>query len=71
MPEEDGTLRLAVPEELRHSKVHISATLTKVTEQPKEEEAPRGRGFGAFKGKIVMAPDFDAPLDDFKDYRVA
>ncbi|MEI7489835.1 MAG: DUF2281 domain-containing protein [Bacteroidota bacterium] len=25
-------------------------------------------GFGCLKGKIKMAPDFDAPLDDFKPY---
>jgi len=24
--------------------------------------------FGSMKGKIVMAEDFDAPLDDFKEY---
>lgn len=24
--------------------------------------------FGSAKGKIKMAPDFDAPLDDFKEY---
>lgn len=24
--------------------------------------------FGSAKGKINMAPDFDAPLEDFKDY---
>jgi len=24
--------------------------------------------FGSAKGKIKMSPDFDAPLDDFKDY---
>ena len=24
--------------------------------------------FGSAKGKIKMAPDFDAPLEDFKDY---
>ena len=24
--------------------------------------------FGSAKGKIKMPPDFDAPLDDFKDY---
>ncbi len=23
---------------------------------------------GIFKGKITMSPDFDEPLDDFKDY---
>jgi prevent-host-death family protein len=25
-------------------------------------------GFGSLKGQIVMADDFDAPLDDFADY---
>ena len=24
--------------------------------------------FGSAKGKIKMSPDFDAPLDDFKEY---
>ena len=24
--------------------------------------------FGSAKGKIKLAPDFDAPLEDFKDY---
>jgi len=33
------------------------------------EEKPKGRrGFGCAKGQIWMADDFDAPLDDFKDY---
>lgn len=26
------------------------------------------RQFGLHKGKYIMAPDFDEPLDDFKDY---
>jgi len=25
-------------------------------------------GFGAWKGKIKMSEDFDAPLDELKDY---
>ena len=24
--------------------------------------------FGSAKGKIKLAPDFDAPIEDFKDY---
>ena len=33
------------------------------------EEPPKGRrGFGCAKGQIWMADDFDAPLEDFKDY---
>lgn len=27
------------------------------------------REFGYAKGKVWMAPDFDAPLDDFADYQ--
>ena len=26
------------------------------------------RGFGWAKGRISISPDFDAPLDDFRDY---
>jgi len=33
------------------------------------EEQPQERtGFGCLKGQIWMADDFDAPLEDFKDY---
>jgi hypothetical protein len=31
------------------------------------ENGKRG-GFGCLKGQIWMADDFDAPLEDFKDY---
>jgi len=32
-------------------------------------EKPQGRrGFGIAKGQFRIADDFDAPLDDFKDY---
>jgi len=32
-------------------------------------EQPQGRrGFGIAKGQFRIADDFDAPLDDFKDY---
>jgi hypothetical protein len=26
------------------------------------------KGFGCLRGKISLSPDFDEPLDDFKDY---
>ena len=29
----------------------------------------RQRELGTLKGKITMLEDFDAPLDDFKDYQ--
>jgi hypothetical protein len=30
---------------------------------------PKKRTFGSAKGKYQLAPDFDAPLNDFKDYK--
>ena len=39
-----------------------------LTFTPKEPQ-PEGRGFGCVKGQIWMADDFDAPLEDFTDYR--
>lgn len=34
----------------------------------KKDPAKKPRTFGALKGKIKMTEDFDAPIDDFKDY---
>lgn len=60
----DGTLHLPLPEELRHGKVEVTATL-----KPAHVESsiirPR---FGCLAGKIQLAPDFDEPLDDFQEY---
>jgi hypothetical protein len=36
------------------------------SEKIEESKAPRKPG--ALKGKIKMSPDFDEPLDDFKEY---
>ncbi len=41
----------------RHQKLTPSITIKR-----------RG-GLGAWKGKIKMSEDFDAPLDDLQDYR--
>ena len=35
---------------------------------PAKTEPLKEREFGCLKGQIWMADDFDAPLDDFKDY---
>jgi hypothetical protein len=34
----------------------------------KADEAPKKRIFGLAKGKIHLAPDFDEPLEDFREY---
>jgi hypothetical protein len=59
----DGTLHLPVPEELRHGKVEVVATVRLAPLGAKPMRA------GSLKG-IWIAPDFDAPLEDFKDYTV-
>jgi hypothetical protein len=57
----DGSVHLPLPPELRHSKVQVTATL--------EAASVTGRPhFGCLAGKIELAPDFDEPLEDFKDY---
>ena len=62
-PEADGTLHLPVPEELKSRKVKVVATLEAI--KPKQAK-PRFKA-GCLKG-FWMAPDFDAPLEDFKEY---
>jgi hypothetical protein len=33
-----------------------------------QKEMPKIPVFGSAKGKYVLAPDFDAPLEDFEEY---
>ncbi len=61
-PEADGTVRLPLPPELRHRKVKVEAKLEPA------EMGGTGPRFGCLAGKIWLAPDFDEPLEDFKDY---
>ena len=61
-PEADGSLRLPLPPELRHGKVRIEARLESVGAQGGSPQ------FGCLAGKIWLAPDFDEPLEDFKEY---
>lgn len=34
----------------------------------KKDSRKKPRAFGSLKGKIKISEDFDAPIDDFKDY---
>ena len=58
---ESHRLTIDVPREVPAGPVIL--TFTPKVEQPKKE-----RVFGCAKGKYRMADDFDAPLEDFKDY---
>jgi len=53
--------RITVPQEVPTGRTIINFT-------PAQAEPLQEREFGCLKGQIWMADDFDAPLDDFKDY---
>jgi hypothetical protein len=59
-PEADGSVRLPLPLELRHRTLKVTATL-----EPISSARPT---FGCLAGKIELSPDFDEPLEDFKEY---
>ena len=54
-------LTINVPREVPTGPVILTYTPTK-------EKSLKEREFGCLKGQIWMADDFDAPLEDFKDY---
>lgn len=43
-------------------------SLVEKNKTPKDKPKAKKKQFGAAKGKIKLAPDFDEPLEDFKDY---
>jgi hypothetical protein len=55
-------LTIDVPPEVPAGRAEIT-----FTSQAVPKSGQRG-GFGSVKGEFWMADDFDAPLDDFKDY---
>ena len=55
-----------LPEPLRQELLHYLEFLqTKNSAQNRKEKE---RKAGSAKGKYELAPDFDAPLEDFKEY---
>ena len=55
-----------LPSELRRE---VEAFIDGLLKRKRKEEPQRKRiPFGKFKGKVHMAKDFDAPLDDLKDH---
>jgi hypothetical protein len=57
-------LTIEVPREIPVGPVIITFTPREVP----AKEQPQERVYGCSKGKYHMAEDFDAPLEDFKDY---
>ena len=62
-PDVDGSLHLPLPVDMRHGKIKVVATLWVAASDATAQTIRKG--FGCLKGKIRMAPDFDAPLEDF------
>ena len=58
----------SLPEDVRKQVLDFIELLMKRREDKPVDPQPMKRPIGMFKGKIRMADDFDAPLDDFKDY---
>jgi Protein of unknown function (DUF2281) len=61
----------ALPDPLKTEVLHYIEFLYKryvsTETEPPNSQKKRG-GLGLLKGKIRMADDFDAPLEDFKEY---
>lgn len=61
-----------LPTELKEeAKIFIEHLIDKSKHKEKgsnQKEKLQKRVFGALKGKIHLSEDFDAPLDEFKDY---
>ncbi len=70
-PDADGTLHLPLPKAWQHQSIRVRAELEPVGIVSKQEVAgslENLKGFGCLRGKISLSPDFDEPLEDFKDY---
>ena len=70
-PDADGTLHLPLPEAWRNHLIRVKAELEPVEAKPDQTRSGDPdplKGFGCLRGKIWISPDFDEPLDDFKDY---
>jgi hypothetical protein len=57
-----------LPESLKQEVLHYILFLNKEIAKSNKTEVNRGRVFGRAKGKYILSPDFDAPVDDFKEY---
>ena len=57
-----------LPESLKQEVLHFVQFLKQKQAAKNESAKPRKRKAGSAKGEIIMADDFDAPLEDFAEY---
>lgn len=55
-----------LPEQLKQEVLHYAQFLQ--TKYAAQNQKNKKRKAGSAKGKYKLAPDFDAPLEDFKEY---
>lgn len=55
-----------LPEQLKQEVLHYVEFLQ--TKYKAKSRKPKNRKAGSANGKYELAPDFDAPLEDFKEY---
>lgn len=55
-----------LPEELKQEVLHYIEFLQE--KYAAQNQSSKKRRAGSAKGKYKLAPDFDAPLEDFRDY---
>ncbi len=70
-PDADGTLHLPLPKAWQHQSIRVRAELEPVgvaLDRGMAGSVENLKGFGCLRGKISVSPDFDEPLEDFKDY---
>ncbi len=57
-----------LPEQLKQEVLHYVEFLQKKYNAQNQSNKRKKRKAGSAKGKYELAPDFDAPLEDFKEY---
>ena len=55
-----------LPEQLKQEVLHYVEFLQ--AKYNAQNRQPKNRKAGSAEGKFTIAPDFDAPLEDFKEY---
>ncbi|MEQ1751141.1 MAG: DUF2281 domain-containing protein [Prosthecobacter sp.] len=65
VPDADGMLRLPIPAAWRKIPIRIKAEI-----EPENQAAPRAKAglWKDYPNRFWMAADFDAPLEDFREY---
>lgn len=58
----------SLPPALKEETKNFIEFLVEKSKKKKAESKVKKTAFGSLKGKIHLSEDFDAPLDEFKDY---